>query len=288
MNRGDASAAARTPADVDEPDVRAAPPTRRAWLRATRAEWTKLRTVSTTGALLLLAAVAGMVALGALLSTSVNVNQCPTPAECFEDTTRLSLTGVHVGQVLVAVLAVLAVSNEYASGLVRTTFTAMPGRLRVVTARAVVVTAMVLAAGTIAVLGSLLIARTILPGNGFAAPSLGDEPTLRAAAGTILYLGLIALLSLGVAMLVRDAPVALSTVLALLYVVPILAQFAPPDLAEDLVRFGPMTAGLSVQSTIGLDTALIGPWAGLGVLAIWTGAGLVAGATRVALADADG
>jgi ABC-2 type transport system permease protein len=232
-----------------------------------------------------MAATAGMVGFGALLTTSVNVDQCPSPAECFEDTARLSLTGVHVAALLVAVLAVLAVGNEYASGLARTTLTAMPGRLRVVTAKVVVVTSMVLAVGLVAVLGSLLAARAILPGNGFAAPSLGDEATLRAAVGTVLYLGLIALLSLGVALLVRDAPVALITVLALLYLAPVLAQFAPPDVAEAMLTYAPMNAGLAVQATIGLDTALIGPWAGLGVLAVWAGVGLVAGAARFARAD---
>jgi ABC-2 type transport system permease protein len=256
-----------------------------AWGRSVRAEWTKLRTVVSTPGLAG-SAVAGMVALGALITTSVDVKDCPSPAECFEDTTRLSLSGVHVGQLLVAVLGVLVVSNEYASGMVRTTLSAVPGRLRVFTARTVALAGLVLVVGAVAVLGSLLAGRFILPGNGFAAPSLGQEPTLRAVAGTVLYLGLIALLSSGIALLVRDTAVAMITVAALLYLAPMLAQVAPPDLAELMMKYSPMPAGLAVQNTLDLPGALIGPWAGLAVVAVWAGVALLAGATRYLLADA--
>lgn len=54
--------------------------------------------------------------------------------------------------------------------------------------------------------------------------SLAHSPTLRAAAGTVIYLALIALLSLGIATAIRDATVAIGAVLALLYVFPILAH----------------------------------------------------------------
>jgi ABC-2 type transport system permease protein len=253
--------------------------------RAVRAEWTKLRTVAGPAGLAG-AAIAGMVALGALITTTIDVEDCASPDVCLEDTTLHSLTGVHIGQLLVAVLAVLAVSNEYASGMVRTTLSAMPGRLRVFTAKTVVVTGLVLGLGAVAALGSLLAGRIILPGNGFAPPSLADEPTLRAVAGTVLYLVLIAMLGLGIALLVRDTAVSLTVVASLLYLLPILARFAPPDVAEFIVKYSPMTAGLSVQHTLRLDELLLGPWAGLGVLAAWAGVALVAGATRFVLTDA--
>lgn len=132
-----------------------------------------------------------------------------------------------MGQLLVAVLAVLAVSDEYATGLVRTTLAAVPGRLRVLAAKLVVVVGLALAGGAVASLGSLLAARLVLAGAGVAPPSLAQEPTLRAVAGTTLYLGAIALLGLGVALLLRDTAVALTTVAGLLYLLPILARFAP-------------------------------------------------------------
>ncbi len=120
------------------------------------------------------------------------------------DPAKLSLTGIQAGQAFVAILAVLVISNEYSTGMIRVTLTAMPRRLTVLAAKAALVGGLVLAAGAVAVLASVLAGRLILPGRGFTAAhgyqllSLGDGPVLRAACGSVLYLALIALLSLGV------------------------------------------------------------------------------------------
>jgi ABC-2 type transport system permease protein len=114
----------------------------------------------------------------------------------------------------------------------------------------------------------------LLPGNGFSAAngypplSLANGSTARAAAGTVLYLVLIALLSLGIGTAVRDTAGAIITVLSLLYIFPIIAGFVTdPQWHERLEKFAPMTAGLSIQATTNLDRLAIGPWPGLGVLA---------------------
>ena len=71
----------------------------------------------------------------------------------------------------------------------------------------------------------------------------------------MLYLGLLALLSLGVGLAVRDTAAAVTTVLAALYILPLVAQAIPDtDLREDLLRIAPMTAGLSIQATRNLGT----------------------------------
>ena len=96
-------------------------------------------------------------------------------------------------------------SSEYSTGMIRITLTAMPRRSALLAAKAAVLTGVVLAAGPIAVLGSLLAGQLLMPGNGFTAAhgfvplSLAHGPMLRAGAGSVLYLALIALLSLGAA-----------------------------------------------------------------------------------------
>jgi ABC-2 type transport system permease protein len=260
--------------------------------RAVHAEWTKLRTVPST-AWLALALVASTVVLGAAATAGASTDACPSPAECYEDTTKLSLTGVWLGQVAAVVLAVLAMTTEYGTGTIHATLAASPSRRTVLLAKAAVVTGIVLAAGTLGVLGSLAAARGILPGNGFTPaagyplPSPADGPTLRAAVGTVLYLGLVALLSLGVGTVVRDTAGALTAVLTLLFNAPVIATFVTdPDWQERLQRFAPMTAGLAVQATRGLDRLPIGPWAGLGVLAAYAGAALLLGAVAFTVRDA--
>ncbi len=161
---------------------------------ALHAEWTKLRTVASTG-WLLLGVIAATVALSA---TAAAARSCGPAAGCHPDLTRLSLTGIGLGQAIVVTVAVLAVSGEYATGMIRTTLAAVPRRAVVLGAKAMVVTAGVLAAGALAVSGSLLAGRLILPGHGFSPAhgypdlSLGSGPVLRAAAGSVLYLALIA------------------------------------------------------------------------------------------------
>ena len=65
---------------------------------------------------------------------------------------------------IVALLAVLAIGGEYSTGMIRLTLAAMPRRSRVLAAKAAVVTGWALAAGAVAVLGSVLAGRLILPG----------------------------------------------------------------------------------------------------------------------------
>lgn len=107
--------------------------------RALSAEWAKVRTVGGTG-WLLLAAVAVTVAVSAAASGALS---CTSSAACHPDITQLSLTGADVGQAVVAVIAVLAVTGEYATGMIRTTFSAMPARQIVLGAKAATVAAFV-------------------------------------------------------------------------------------------------------------------------------------------------
>jgi ABC-2 type transport system permease protein len=256
---------------------------------ALHAEWTKLRTLPGTG-WLLLGAVAATVIIGATVSASVS---CSSTAACHADITKLSLTGTYLGQAVVAIVAVLAVSGEYGTGMIRTTLAAMPRRATVLAAKAAVVSTVTLAAGTVAVLGSVLAGRLILPGhgytpaNGYPVLSLANGTVLRAAAGTVLYLALIALLSLGVATVARDAAVAIGTVLGLLYLFPILGQVVTsPGWHRHLEQFGPMSAGLEIQASTGPRGLPLSPWAGLGVLAAWAAAALLAGGLALRLRDA--
>jgi ABC-2 type transport system permease protein len=256
--------------------------------RALRAEWTKARTLASTG-WIVLAAVVVTVAVGVAVAAAV---RCPSGG-CAEDPARVSLTGIYLGQAVIAVLAVQAVGGEYGTGMIRVTLAAMPRRTAVLAAKAAVVSVIALAAGTVAVLGSLLAGRLILPGNGigpaqgYSAVSLADGAVLRAAVGSVLYLALIALLSLGIATAVRDSAAAIGIVLGLLYLFPIIgATVGNAQLDRHIQQIGPMTAGLAVQATTGLDRLPIGPWAGLGVLAAWAAAAMLAGGLLLSRRDA--
>lgn len=256
--------------------------------RALHAEWTKQRTVAGTGWLLLSA-----IALTVALSVVVTLATTYASAGAGQDLPKLSLTGVYLGQAIVAVLAVLTITSEYSSNMIQVTLSAIPRRPTMLAAKAAVLSALVLAAGTIAVLGCVLAGRLILPAGGFTAAhgypflSLRSGPTLRAAAGSVLYLTLIALLSLGIATAVRDSAIAIGLVLGLLYLFPIFADLVTsPHLERHLKQIGPMTAGLEIQATTNLRSLPIAPWAGLGVLAGWAAAAMLTGGLLLNLRDA--
>ncbi len=255
---------------------------------AVHAEWTKLRTVSSTGWLLLTVIV---VTVGFSVLETV-VTKCP--ASCSYDTTKLSLTGVLVSQAVVAVLAVLMMTGEYSSGMIRITLTAVPRRTTALAAKAIVLTGVVLAAGAFAVAWSLIAGRYILPGNGFTGAggsevlSLSAGSTLRAAVGSVLYLALVALLSLGLATAVRDSGASIALLLGLLYIVPLFVQLGvlDPRWERRFEQWGPMNAGMAIQATRDLKSLPIGPWPGLGVLALWAAGALLLGGLLLRLRDA--
>jgi ABC-2 type transport system permease protein len=258
--------------------------------RCGRAEWTKLRTLPSTGWLLLLT-VGTMIGVSLLVTGTLRLDGCEAP--CFADTAKLSLSGVRLGQVGVVILAVLAVTTEYATQTIKPTLTAMPRRWVVLAGKLGVVTVLALAAGVLGVAGSVVIARSVLPGrgftaaNGYPATSLLDDLTRRAAVGTVLYLGLIALLSAGIGLLLRDTGGALTVILALLFAVPFIAMFvSDPRWQHRIYRFSPMDAGLAIQATRNFATVHIGPWAGVGLLGAYAAAVVLAGGILFRLRDA--
>ena len=255
---------------------------------ALHAEWTKLRTVASTGWLLL-----GTVAFTVAVSAAADAGATCPSAGCQADPARLGLTGVQAGQAIVVIIAVLAISGEYSTGTIRVTLTAMPRRLTVLAAKAALVAGLVLASGAVAVLASVLAGRLILPGHGFTpahgypALSLVRGPVLRAACGSVLYLTLIALLSLGVATAVRESAVAIGLILGLLYVFPVVTSVVGNQhWQRHLEQIGPMTAGLCIQATASLSSLPLTPWEGLGVLALWAAGALIIGALIFRFRDA--
>ena len=260
--------------------------------RALSAEWTKLRSVGSTR-WTLAGALASMVLFGLLLSAGSHTGGC-LQDQC-EDMVMLALGGVYLGQFAVAALGVLAITNEYATGLIRVTFVAEPRRRLVLVAKALALAAAVFVVGLAASVASYAIDHALLLGNGFTpdhgypAISITDGPVLRAIVGTALYLSGVALLSLGIATVLRHTAAAISLVIALLWVPLIAASFmsetAPYDVL--LLRVTPMMPGISIQRTIErTDSLPIGEWAGLGVTGLWALGALLAALWLIGRRDA--
>jgi ABC-2 type transport system permease protein len=266
----------------------AAPPTlRAAWPATLRAEWTKLRTLPST-AWLVSAAAALTIAASAIVAATTR----QSAGDGGQDPTKLALTGINLGQAVIVVLAVLTVSEEYGTGMIRVTLAAIPQRSAVLAAKAVNLAGLTLLAGLAAAAGCLIAGRLMLPDaglgptHGYPLVSLAHPATLRAATGSVIYLVLIALLALGIATALRDTAVSIGAVLALLYVPPLLARAVSDPLRRHIEQIAPMTAGLAVQATTNLRNLPVAPWAGLAVLAAWAAASLLLAGTLLRRRDA--
>jgi ABC-2 type transport system permease protein len=261
-------------------------------MRLLQAEGSKLATLRSTW-WLLAAVLVTMIGIAAVVTLTVNLPHCGPGTTCMEDTPRLSLFGARLAQVLVVVLAAAVVCTEYENRMAMTTFSATPKRLRVYAAKATVLTAVTAAVATVAVAGTLLLARFTLPYHGYTAArgypplSAADGDLRRAAGGTVLYLCLVALMSLGIGAATRSQAATISTVLGLLFLFPLARAFVNvPRWQDRLHRWSPMDAGLAIQHTLHPAPGPISPWHGLGVLALWALAALVAGALTVRFRDA--
>jgi ABC-2 type transport system permease protein len=254
--------------------------------QALHAEWTKFRTMA--GQSWLLAGIVTLtVAVGVAAASAAHCQS----STCGIDPAAVSFTGIYPGQAAAAVAGVLAIGNEYSTGMIKLSLTAMPRRLTWLFAKAAVLAAPVLAAAALAVAGAALAGRLILPGHGFTLAhgyaSLTSATDFRAAAGAVLYLTLIALFSLGLAAAVRDSAAAIGLVLGVLYLFPIAAAvISNPPLTRHLDQIGPLPAGLDVQATIGVHSLPLTPWQGLGVVGLWTAGALLLGALVLKIRDA--
>jgi ABC-2 type transport system permease protein len=255
---------------------------------ALHAEWTKFRT--TAGNLWLLGGVICFtIGLGAIADAGASCSS----AGCHQDPAKIGLAGVYLGQLLVAIAAVTIISGEYGTGMIRTTLTAMPHRGAVLAAKAMVIGGWAVVAGVLCIVGSIVVGQLVLPGKGFTAAhgysSLGltDGGILRAASGSVLYFVLIALLSLGIATAVRDSAAGIGLVLGLLFLFPIaLVMVSNPQWHRHLEQIAPMTSGLGIQTTVGVHSLPLTPWAGLGVLGLWAAGALILGAVVLQFRDA--
>lgn len=229
--------------------------------RVILSEWTKLRSLRSTVASLL-AAVAFIIGLAVLIPLVV-VSHWPPPergaAAAFDPTSR-TLSGIFLAQLAIGVLGVLFVTGDYASGMVRATFAAVPRRLPVLWAKAFVFGTVSLALTVPAALVAFLIGQNILSRKGLEA-SLSEPDVLRAVIGAALYVTVVGLLGLGLGALLRNTAGAISTLFGLLLVVPIIVRFLPTSWSDPINKYLPSTAGQGITH-VRLDPSLLAPWPG--------------------------
>jgi ABC-2 type transport system permease protein len=136
---------------------------------------------------------------------------------------------VVIGILLFGVLGALVVTNEYGSGLIRTTLAAMPQRGLVLAAKAVLAVLVSFALAVVITFTAFFTGQAILSGAHAPHVSLGDHDVLGHLLGTIYYMTAAGLIGLFSGVLVRSAAAAITSVFGLLLVLPVLADKITPD-----------------------------------------------------------
>ena len=248
-------------------------------------EWIKLRTLRST-VFSLLAAVVCTIGLGILIS-ALRANDFKhngiTPGRGF-DPTLVSLRGIYLAQLAIGVLGVLMITGEYSTGMIRATLSAVPRRLPVLWAKALVFAVVVFVVMGIASVLAFEGGQAMLSSAGIHV-GLRSPGSARAVLGGALYLTVVGLLGVGLGFLLRNTAGAIATLFGLLLVLPAIVAALPASLYNDVFRYLPMPSGTQVLTTVP-DSSLLTPWAGIGVFSLYALAALIAGAVMLKRRDA--
>jgi ABC-2 type transport system permease protein len=229
-----------------------------------RSEWIKLRTVRSSW-FVLAATVLGIAVIGLLVSYVNNAHWSSMNAGDRADFNPINqdLIGVNLAELTVGVLGVLAVTGEYATGMIRATFAAVPGRLPVLAAKAGVLAAVTFAVALVTVLVTFVGGQALLGAHGI---SLAHPEAVRAVFGATLYLTVVAVLGVGLGFLIRSTAGGIATLIGVLFVIPIMASALPGS--SGFERFLPSMAGRALFIMNGGD-GMLSPWLGFGVFLLY-------------------
>lgn len=185
---------------------------RQTFLHAVHAEWIKLASLRSTW---ITSAIT--VSLTVLLGAAIAIAMAGSSEEA-SGAKNMIVSGSTFGQLVVAVLGSLVITGEYGSGQIRSSLAAVPGRSRLLAAKAVVLSVFSFLLGTFSILLTWAVSAPFMKGN---AGSLADAHYLGYFWGTGISFALIALMAFGFGLLLRSTAGTISLVTTLIFVLPI-------------------------------------------------------------------
>jgi ABC-2 type transport system permease protein len=237
-------------------------------------EWTKLRSVRSTR-YALLAAVVFTIGVAALACAVVAHHWPHMNAHDRANfhPLEVNLVGVQIAQLALGVLGVLVITGEYSTGMIRATMTAVPKRLAVLWAKALVYGFVALALSLPSVLLAFVVGQAIFSRHHIQI-AWSHPGVARAVIGAALYLTVIGIFGLGLGAIVRNTAGGIATFAGIMFVLPPLLNVLPASWNNAISPYLPLGAGQAVMALTRGDHQLA-PWAGLGVLCAYAAASLL-------------
>jgi ABC-2 type transport system permease protein len=229
--------------------------------RVIRSEWTKFRSLRSTW-WTIGTGVALTVGIGVLISlaAAAEARSSSTPV----DVAARSEVGNIFAQLALGVLAVLLMSGEHGTGMIRSSMTAVPRRLPVLWGKLVVYVLAILPIAAIASAAAFLLGQAVWRGKGRTAIGFGDDNVARIVLGAALYLSVAGVIALAIGTLLRSTAAGITVVVGLFFVLPTAVQALPERIAA-WGRFLPSNAGGALWHQA-ISAKVMAPWSGFALL----------------------
>jgi ABC-2 type transport system permease protein len=220
-----------------------------AFHRVVVSEWTKLRSVRSTGwslAVGLLLTIAFPVIFAFV--TSSHWGTMSPQERANRSPLDIALAGVNVAQLAIAVLGVLVITAEYSTGSIRSTFTAVPKRLPVLWAKLLDYGALSFVLMVPAVLISFFASQAILARHDILQISFSQPGVARAVLGGAIYVMLVGIFALAIGAIVRNTAGGIATFAGIFFVLPPLMNILPTSWNNAISQYLPSDAGRQLFS----------------------------------------
>jgi ABC-2 type transport system permease protein len=253
--------------------------------RVVLSEWTKFRSLRSTRYTLL--ATVGLTVGLALAAAILVATQWGTMTAADKATFQplnVSLVGANIGVMVIGVLGVLMMTSEFSTGLVSSTFAAVPKRLPVLWGKAIVYFAIALVVTVPAMVIAFVGTQAILSGT-HVQIGFGHAGVLRAVVGSAFYLTLGGLLGIGLGGIFRSTAAAVTSLTVILFVIPVLVFILPVSMSNSIRPFLPGSAGQAIMNLVP-QQHMLAPWIGLGVFAAYAFAAIAGAAVLLVRRDA--
>jgi ABC-type transport system involved in multi-copper enzyme maturation permease subunit len=202
------------------------------------------------------------------------------------DVVQLALAGLHLSQVAFGVLGALVITGEYGTGMIRTTFAAVPRRRAVLAAKALVFAGAALVTATVSTVAAYLTFLAALPADTLTGTAWTAPGVTRAVLGGGLYLTAYGLLGVGLGAVLRSSAGAIATLLGVLFVPPLLLDILPGSWKTTVGPYIPMQSGSQIFVAARREVVSLGPWTGFGVFCLYAAVALLAGFIVIKRRDA--
>jgi ABC-type transport system involved in multi-copper enzyme maturation permease subunit len=195
---------------------------------------------------------------------------------------EVNLAGVQLAQLAIGVLGVLVITAEYSTGMIRSSFTAVPKRLPVLWAKAIVYGLTLLALMVPAVLIAFVVGEALFSRHHINIP-FSHPGVARAVIGAALYLTVVGLFGLGFGAILRNTAGGIASFAAIMFVLPPLMNVLPSSWNHAASPYLPLAAGESILSITPGNN--LSPWVGFALFCGYAAAALVVAAVLLVRRD---